>query len=114
MNGPTICFCAAGKARRTSKPPRSRARGTITCSMASHDRGSPGLGSWEGSQLMGCPFSEMSVDHKLALTSRLTVLCGGCGLLGQQLDCIREMLISDVIGTPRQTNVVRLAQHVRV
>src|SRR5215475_2823785 len=98
MNGPTICFCAAGKARRTSKPPRSRARGTITCSMASHDRASPGFGSWEGSQLMGYPFSLMSVDHKLAL--RLTALCGWCRLLGQQLDCIRQMLIGDVIGTP--------------
>jgi len=35
MNGPTICRWAAGKARRTTKPPRSTARGTIRVSMAS-------------------------------------------------------------------------------
>ena len=34
MNGPTICRRADGSARRTSKPPRSRARGTITVSIA--------------------------------------------------------------------------------
>src|SRR5262249_22318079 len=52
MNGPTICFPAAGSARRTEKPPRSRARGTITCSMASHERGLPGTGSLSGCQLI--------------------------------------------------------------
>ena len=36
MKGPTICRSAEGSARRTSKPPRSRARGTMTISIASH------------------------------------------------------------------------------
>ena len=35
MKGPTICRCADGSARRTSNPPRSRARGTMTAAMAS-------------------------------------------------------------------------------
>ncbi len=33
MNGPTICRSGDGKARRTSKPPMSRARGMISVSM---------------------------------------------------------------------------------
>src|SRR5262245_42437773 len=52
MNGPTICLCADGSARRTSKPPRSRARGTITCSTASQEWRSPGTGSLSVSQLI--------------------------------------------------------------
>src|SRR5690349_22170347 len=35
MNGPTICRVREGNARRTSKPPRSRARGTIAVSIES-------------------------------------------------------------------------------
>src|SRR3954469_1752394 len=53
MNGPTICRRGEGRARRTSKPPRSRARGTITVSIASQASRSPGLGSSTGCQLMG-------------------------------------------------------------
>ena len=53
MNGPTICRCAEGSARRTSKLPRSRARGTITVSMASQASLSPGCGSSAGFQLIG-------------------------------------------------------------
>ena len=43
---------AVGRARRTSKPPRSRARGMITSSIASHDCLSPRIGSSAGSQLI--------------------------------------------------------------
>src|SRR5262245_18566744 len=53
MKGPTICVWAAGSARRTSKPPRSRARVTMTCSIASQDRASPGTGSFDGCPLIG-------------------------------------------------------------
>jgi hypothetical protein len=52
MNGPTICLCVEGSARRTEKPPRSRARGTMTISMASQVNASPGLGSMARCQLM--------------------------------------------------------------
>src|SRR3954453_23087625 len=54
MKGPTICRRAEGRARRTSKPPRSRARGTITVSIASQARLSPGFGSSQGCQLIRC------------------------------------------------------------
>src|SRR5215467_5087360 len=42
MKGPTICLTREGSTRRTSKPPRSRARGTITVSIKSYLCGSPG------------------------------------------------------------------------
>src|SRR3954451_377887 len=54
MKGPTICRRADGRARRTSNPPRSRARGTITISIASQARLSPGCGSSQGWQLSRC------------------------------------------------------------
>src|SRR4051812_17919740 len=54
MKGPTICRRAEGRARRTSNPPRSRARGTITISIASQARLSPGFGSSQGCQLIRC------------------------------------------------------------
>src|SRR6185312_2203927 len=53
MNGPTIWRCDAGSARRTSKPPRSTARGTISVSMASGPTASGYPGSSSGFQLMG-------------------------------------------------------------
>src|SRR5260370_29327110 len=54
MKGPTICRLPCGSARRTSNPsPRSRVRGTMTRSSASHDFASPSTGSLEGCQLMG-------------------------------------------------------------
>src|SRR3954467_973447 len=53
MKGPTICRLPCGSARRTANPsPRSRVRGTMTRSSASHDMGSPSTGSFEGCQLM--------------------------------------------------------------
>jgi hypothetical protein len=52
MKGPTICRFVKGNARRTSKLPRSRLRGTIIVSMASQEKRSPGLGSSAGCQLM--------------------------------------------------------------
>ena len=52
MNGPTICRFGAGSARRTSKPPRSRARGTISVSIASIAAASGQVGSSVGFQLM--------------------------------------------------------------
>ena len=52
MNGPTICRCGEGKARRTSKPPRSRARGTMIVSMLSRLPQSGQVGSMAGFQLM--------------------------------------------------------------
>src|SRR5919106_1649282 len=55
MKGPTICRRGEGSARRTSKPPRSRARGTMTISMARQACASPGFGSSDGSQLTGVP-----------------------------------------------------------
>jgi hypothetical protein len=51
-NGPTICRWLDGSARRTEKPPRSRARGTMTMSIASQESVSPGLASSAGCQLM--------------------------------------------------------------
>src|ERR1700682_896381 len=58
MKGPTICRLPCGSARRpTSNPaPRSRVRGTMTRSSASHDLASPSTGSLEGCQLMGDSF----------------------------------------------------------
>src|ERR1700741_566765 len=53
MKGPTIWRLPCGKARRTSKPPMSWARGTMMSSSASQPRLSPGTGSLAGSQLMG-------------------------------------------------------------
>src|SRR5215212_6559588 len=44
MKWPTIWRRAEGRARRTSNPPRSRARGTITVSIASQAKASPGTG----------------------------------------------------------------------
>src|SRR5262249_27703455 len=53
MKGPTIWRLPCGSARRTEKPsPRSRTRGTMTSSSASHDRLSPSTGSVEGIQLI--------------------------------------------------------------
>src|SRR4051812_19627291 len=43
---------AVRQGRRTSNPPRSRARGTMTSSRASQDFLSPRIGSFEGSQLI--------------------------------------------------------------
>ena len=60
MKGPTICRCVDGSARRTSKLPRSRARGTITVSIASQASLSPGLGSSAGFQLM---FNSATMDR---------------------------------------------------
>src|SRR5579872_4968964 len=68
MNGPTICRRPCGSARRTAKPsPRSRTRGTITRSSASHDLALPSSGSLEGCQLIGPP--------KLPLNAARRVLC---------------------------------------
>src|SRR4051812_25455140 len=52
MKGPTIWRRFEGRARRTSNPPRSRARGMMTVSIASQPKRSPGLGSSAGCQLM--------------------------------------------------------------
>src|SRR5579862_1326856 len=52
MNGPTMRERAEGRARCTWKPPRSTERGTITCSMTSLARASPGAGSLPGKKLM--------------------------------------------------------------
>src|SRR5271166_3368777 len=52
MNGPTIWRFGAGSARRTSKPPMSRDRGTIKVSMASTATASGQTGSSEGFQLI--------------------------------------------------------------
>jgi hypothetical protein len=49
---PTIWRFGAGSARRTSKPPMSRARGTIKVSMASTAMTSGQTGSSEGFQLI--------------------------------------------------------------
>src|SRR6476646_8805659 len=61
MKGPTICRFSFGMARRTAKPlPKSRTRGTITNSSASHDLLSPSTGSAEGIQLIRrSPLHEM-------------------------------------------------------
>src|ERR1700744_5300013 len=53
MNGPTICRFGAGRARRTSKPPRSRARGTISVSIAWAPTSFGQPGSSDGIQLIG-------------------------------------------------------------
>ena len=52
MNGPTIWRFGAGSARRTSKPPMSRARGTITVSIASTASPVGQSGSKAGFQLI--------------------------------------------------------------
>src|SRR5579862_321449 len=55
MNGPTMRARAEGKARCTSKSPRSTVRGTMICSIASLARASPSAGSLPGKKLMA-PF----------------------------------------------------------
>src|SRR5215207_4672597 len=57
---------AEGRARRTSKPPRSRARGMITVSIASHPKRLPGLGSSAGCQLMSVARVERRRSGRLA------------------------------------------------
>src|SRR5262245_8858703 len=52
MNGPTMRRLTWGSARRTAKWPTSTLRGTITRSMASAARASPGAGSLAGKKLM--------------------------------------------------------------
>src|SRR5271169_5319547 len=52
MNGPTKRARAEGKARCTSKSPRSTVRGTMICSIASLARASPSAGSLPGKKLM--------------------------------------------------------------
>ena len=57
MKGPTICRSFAGRARRTSKPPTSCARGRITSSTPLGAAGQSGSAS--GSQLMVAPPSSI-------------------------------------------------------
>src|SRR5207248_247541 len=72
MNGPTICRCVEGSARRTSKLPISRLRGTIIASMASQEKRSPGLGSSAGCQLMpGSPFDFRAHGHGAVVVCHL-------------------------------------------
>src|SRR5215470_16371902 len=52
MKGPTMRRLTWGSARRTAKWPTSTLRGTITRSMASAARASPGAGSLAGKKLM--------------------------------------------------------------
>src|SRR5262245_41884575 len=53
MKGPTMRRFTWGRARRTAKWPTSTLRGTITRSIASAARASPGAGSLAGKKLIG-------------------------------------------------------------
>src|SRR4051812_5599196 len=109
MNGPTICRRGEGRARRTSKPPRSRARGTITVSIASQASRSPGLGSSTGCQLMG-PLLRAGARRALLLrverrrAGRLAVradrdlLDAGLGALQERLAVLLQELAALVDG----------------
>src|SRR5215207_9820641 len=91
MKGPTICRRAEGRARRTSKPPRSRARGMITISIASQASRSPGLGSGAGCQLMSGSFANGSIRRvergrpgRLARGAERDLLDAGFGALEER------------------------------
>src|SRR5215218_9410277 len=92
MNGPTIWRRAEGRARRTSKPPRSRARGMITVSIASHPKRSPGFGSSAGCQLMSVARVERRRSGRLAGGADGDLLDAGLGALEERLAMLLQGL----------------------
>ena len=78
MKGPTICRSCAGRARRTSKPPKSWARGKSTISTPSGGGGQRGLSA--GCQLIS--FSPKSCGVVTALIARELNLKSEIGLGG--------------------------------
>src|SRR4051794_30429982 len=103
MKGPTIWRCGDGRARRTSNPPRSRARGTTTVSMASQASRSPGVGSSVACQLI-VPSRASALDIQRRDAGRLAarpdrdLLDAGLGLLEQALAVLLQGLAPLVDG----------------